>query len=124
MGYSGEMGLVEKRSMIELGDDGLRATAILTGDSLNRILIYSWYKGVASAGKEILHALLALDQSPFRRAEAALVMRVTTAVASTPEGVEQADERLRDFLTDLKNSRAEFCCIQKERAEHPVRPFS
>ena len=88
--------------MVDLGGLGLRATSILTGDGMNRILVYSWYQGVASVGREILYALLALDQSPFRRTETALVVRVSTPVAPTSQGVKQAEKRLLEFLADIK----------------------
>ena len=85
--YEHEIGLVEERSLVEL--DARRqhpAVSILTGDEHGRILAYHWYEGVNSVREEILRALLALDQSPLRRPGGALVIRVATPVAPTPQG--------------------------------------
>jgi hypothetical protein len=68
------------------------------------MLTYHWYEGVESVATEILYAWLALDQSPFRREEMARVIRLSTYVELTPEGLTLADKRLRQFLKDLQAS--------------------
>lgn len=102
--FPGERGRLEERYIVALGKPWQQAVAILAGDDRTRFLIYYWYQGVASLGKEFLYALLALDQSPFRRSEPALVVRLSTTVEPGPEGLKLADRRLRDFLEDLNHA--------------------
>lgn len=103
--FPGERGRLEERSTVTLGKPGQQAVAILASDDRSRFLIYYWYQGVASLGKEFLYALLALDQSPFRRPEPALVVRLSTTAEPGPEGLRAADRRLRGFLEDLNHAR-------------------
>ncbi len=103
--YLGERGFVEERSSVTLGSSGHQATSIIVYDSKTRFLVYSWYQGVSSLGKEFLYALLALDQSPFRRAEPALVVRLSAMIYPGAEGLKLADKRLRDFLADLNKAK-------------------
>ncbi|MCG6898628.1 MAG: exosortase/archaeosortase family protein [Gammaproteobacteria bacterium] len=103
--YPGEIGLVQERSVVDLGPDVGNAVAIVTDKGTQRLLSYSWYEGVESIAKEVLYAWLALDQSPFRRAEPMRVTRLTTFVELTPEGRMHADKRLRAFLQEMMTSR-------------------
>jgi hypothetical protein len=103
--YQGEIGLEQERSIVDLGPEVGQAVAIVTDHGTERWLSYYWYEGVESVAREVLYAWLALDQSPFRRDEAARVTRLTTFVEFTPEGRMQADKRLRAFLREMQSSR-------------------
>jgi exosortase len=104
-GYPDGVGLEQERSIIDLGPDITHAESIVIDDvNAERWLSYHWYEGIESVAKEILYALLALDQSPFRRDEPARVTRLTTYVELTPEGRQQADKRLRTFLREIKKA--------------------
>ena len=103
--YPDGMGLEQDRSIVDLGPDIGHAIATVIDNDAQRLLTYYWYESVDSVGKEILYALLALDQSPFRREKPARVTRLTTYVEFMPEGRERADKRLRDFLQEMKTSR-------------------
>ena len=106
-GYPGGVGLEQERSIVDLGPDIGNAVSIVIDDiDGQRWLTYNWYEGVDSVAKEIVYALLALDQSPFRREKQARVTRLTTYVELTPEGRMRADRRLRDFLREMKISEA------------------
>ena len=103
--YPDGMGLVQEQSIVDLGPDIGHAIATVIDNDAQRLLTYHWYEGVDSVSKEILYAMLALDQSPFRREEPARVTRLTTYVEFIPDGRERADKRLRDFLQEMENSR-------------------
>ena len=103
--YPGAIGEEQAHTIVDLGPDISQAVAIVSNKGPQRLLIYTWYEGIASIGKEILYALLALDQSPFRREELARVTRVSTAVNFTPQGRMLADKRLRGFLQEMKTYR-------------------
>ena len=104
-GYPGGMGLEQERSIINLGPDIDLAESIIIDDAnALRWLTYYWYEDIASTGKEILYAMLALDQSPFRREKQAKVTRLTTLVELTPEGRMLADKRLQAFLREMKTA--------------------
>jgi hypothetical protein len=103
--YPDEMGLEQERSIIDLGPDIGHAVATVLDNNTQRLLTYYWYEGVDSVSKELLYAILALDQSPLRRDKQARVTRLTTYVELTPEGRMLADKRLRDFLREMKISR-------------------
>jgi len=103
-GYQDAIGLELERSTVDLGPDIGHAVAIVTDHGTQRMLTYHWYEGVDSTAKEILYALLALDQSPFRREKPARVTRLATYVELTPEGLMLADRRLRRFLREMNMS--------------------
>jgi len=105
--YPGAIGLVEARGPVDLGGDGPRVVSVVAETEIGRLLSWHWYEGTGSAAEEIMRAMLALDQSPFRREAGARVVRLTTYVERTPEGRRQAEQRLRDFLGDLNNAWAE-----------------
>ena len=66
-----------------------------------QILTYHWYEGTDGWASEILRALLATDQSPFRRSQPARVIRVATALGSTPAAGMEDEARLRAFASSL-----------------------
>ena len=103
--YPDGIGLEQEQSIVDLGPDIGHAVATVIDNDAQRLLTYYWYEGVDSVGKELLYAILALDQSPFRREKQARVTRLTTYVELTPEGRMLADKRLRDFLREMKISR-------------------
>lgn len=113
-GYQGEMGMVEKHSVVDPGKPELYAESILTGNGYSRFLIYYWYKGVESVSQEILYALLALDQSPFRRDDPALVIRVSTKVEPGQDGLKLAEKRLLDFIDDINTAEPGFAPPKKK----------
>lgn len=102
--YQDAVGLELERSIVDLGPDVGHAVAIVTDNGTQRMLTYHWYEGIDNTAKEILYALLALDQSPLRREKPARVTRLATYVALTPEGRTLADKRLRAFLREMKIS--------------------
>jgi hypothetical protein len=102
--YQDEMGLVQERSIVDLGPDAGQAVAIVTDNGAQRLLTYSWYEGIENVAREILYAWLALDQSPFHRDELARVTRLGTFVELSPEGQQRADGRLRTFLREMKQA--------------------
>jgi exosortase len=103
--YPGGIGLEQEQSIVDLGPDIGHAVATVIDNNAQRLLTYYWYEGVDSVSKELLYAILALDQSPLRRDKQARVTRLTTYVELTPEGRMLADKRLRDFLREMKISR-------------------
>ena len=50
---------------------------------------------------EILRALLATDQSRFRRSQPARVIRVTATLGSTPLARKEDEAKLRGFVASL-----------------------
>lgn len=101
--FQGEMGLVEEQFLVEIEGVSQPVQAVIATNNMHgRLLSYHWYEGTGGIGEEILRALLALDQSPLRRPGGALVIRLTTKAAPTPQGKELADKRLRDFLAAMK----------------------
>ena len=60
-----------------------------------QILTYHWYEGTDGLASEILRALLATDQSPFRRSQPARVIRVATALGPTPLARVEDETKLR-----------------------------
>ena len=64
-------------------------------------LSYYWYEGTDALGVEILRALFAADQSPFRRSRPARVIRVATAVDSVPAARVEDEAKLRAFASSL-----------------------
>jgi EpsI family protein len=103
--YPDDMGRIEKRTLFELDTHQKTAESILTNTKRGRFLVYHWQEGIESIGEEMLRGLLALDQSPWRRPAGALVFRVATPVAPTSQGEREAEQRLRDFISDLGERR-------------------
>ena len=53
---------------------------------------------ILSLWVEVLRSFLALDQSPLRRPERGLAIRMSTETDETAEGVAEARGRMRSFL--------------------------
>lgn len=64
----------------------------------DRWLVVHWSVGVESLPHEAVRALLALDRSPLRRTEDALVVRIATPIDPGSDGLLRAANRLDDFL--------------------------
>jgi len=97
--YPYEMGVTRERYKLSM--DGIQATALVTEHDNIQHLTYHWYDGVKSTGNEVVRALLALDQSPYRRLEIAKLTRVTTTIPAGPNGRQLAEKSLADFLDHL-----------------------
>ena len=104
--YTDRIGLEQERSIVYLGPDTGHAVSVVTELGAWKMLTYHWYEDVDSAGKEILYALLARDQSPFRRKDQAKVTRLATYISHAPEGRMLADKRLQTFLQEMTKSEA------------------
>jgi exosortase/archaeosortase family protein len=68
---------------------------------LAHVLTYHWYEETEGLIPEIFRALFATDQSAFRRVRPARVIRVATAVDSTPAARVEDEAKLRAFATSL-----------------------
>jgi hypothetical protein len=99
--YQGEVGIVEERALINPDAGDLQIESIVSLADRGRILTWHWYEGVASISEEVWRAFLAMDQSPFRRSEGALVVRLATFVPPDPNGKYVAEQRLQDFFASL-----------------------
>ena len=75
---------VEERGSVPLESVEARVERVVARSQSTQVLTYHWYEGTDGLASEILHALLASDQSPFRRSQPARVIRVATALGSTP----------------------------------------
>jgi mitochondrial fission protein ELM1 len=68
---------------------------------LAHVLTYYWYEEIEGLISEVLRALLATDQSPFRRVRPARVIRVAIAVDSNPGARVEDEAKLRAFASSL-----------------------
>jgi len=91
---------IEERADVELSL-GYRAERVVARDERSRILAARIHVGVASTASEALRAFLALDRSPFARRGHGYVVRLSTAIEPGPQGIPQAERRLRDALRGL-----------------------
>jgi exosortase len=99
--YQDGIGLVEERFLLEPDVINHQVDVVVSSTDNGRIMTWHWYEGVASIPEEILRAFLALDQSPFRRPEGALIVRLATFVPPGPDGKFVAEQRLQDFFASL-----------------------
>ena len=97
--YPGEIGITRERYEFSIND--IQTTALVTEYENIQVLSYHWYDGVESTGNDITHALLAFDQSPYRRQEIAKFTRVAIAIPAGPDGRQLAEKGLADFLEQL-----------------------
>jgi hypothetical protein len=94
----------QRRSVeIEVTSPPLRMEQLKARRFAARWLVLHGYRGTGSVLEETLRALLALDQpgSPFARPERARLLRVGTAIGPGPDGLRDAEERLRELLEAL-----------------------
>jgi exosortase len=96
---------VEQRRYVEIevSPAPLRMEQLVARRFASRWLALHGYRGTGSVLEETLRALLALDQpgSPFARPERARMLRVGTAIGPGPDGLRDAEERVRQLLEDL-----------------------
>ena len=102
--YHEAIGLVQEQSVIDPGAGMGHVNRVISDYGTQRLLTYSWYENTGSVLEEVLYAIFALDQSPFRREDLATVIRVTTNIELVPGGRAQAEKRLRTFLRDLQRT--------------------
>jgi exosortase len=93
---------VERRE-IELAPGRARATAVVGQRFGSRALVLYAYRGTRSLLEESLRAALALDQgaSPWARRDGVSLLRLSTHVPPGPDGVREAEDRLRGFFAEL-----------------------
>jgi EpsI family protein len=75
---------IEEKGTVDLGAAGPRAVRVVAQSASGRILSYHWYEATERLASETVRAVLAMDQSPFRRSQPARVIRVTTELGSDP----------------------------------------
>jgi EpsI family protein len=92
---------VEERSSVSLESIETRVERVVARSESTQVLTYHWYEGTDGLASEILRALLASDQSPFRRSQPARVIRVATALGSTPLARTEDETKLRAFASSL-----------------------
>ena len=92
---------VEERSSVSLESIDARVERAIARSDFERALTYHWYEGTDGMASEILRALLATDQSRFRRSEPARVIRVAIALGSTPLAWKEDETKLRGFAASL-----------------------
>jgi exosortase len=95
---------VEERGPVEVEPGPGAMERVVARRFATRSLVLHAYRGTASVLEETLRAALALDRpgSPFARPEPARALRVSTSIGPGPEGLREAEERLRSLLTDLE----------------------
>jgi exosortase len=77
---------------------------IVAQTRLAHVLTFYWYEETKGLFSETLRALSATDQSPFRRSRPARVIRVATAVDSTPAARLEDEAKLRAFASSLADA--------------------
>jgi len=98
---------VVERSSVTLEAVESRIERVVARSETVKILTYHWYEGVNGLASEILRALLATDQSRFRRSQPARVIRVATALGSTPLVRQEQEATLRAFASSFSNALSE-----------------
>ncbi|MCI0636024.1 MAG: EpsI family protein, partial [Actinobacteria bacterium] len=93
----------EERREVELDPGAVRMQAVVARRFGQRSVTYHAYRGSESLARETWRAALALDQagSPFARADGARLLRLTTSVPPGPDGVREAEARLRRLFSNL-----------------------
>jgi EpsI family protein len=92
---------VEERNSVSLESVEARVERVVARSERKQILTYHWYEGTDGLASETLRALLASDQSPFRRSQPARVIRVATSLGSTPLARTEDETKLRAFASSL-----------------------
>jgi exosortase len=93
---------LEERGPVEVEPAGPMQRVVARRFASRSLALHA-YRGTGSVLEETLRAVLALDRpgSPFARPERARVLRVSTSIGPGPEGLRDAEERLRSLLADL-----------------------
>ena len=106
-GITGGGWVIENEEVTSLGHAQPNVVVRQIRRGKQRRLIYHWYEGSRGFGDEVFRALLALDQSPFRRPEASVVVRLETKLTGTSESARRrAERRLRRFFRASRELRA------------------
>lgn len=94
---------VEERAPVEVEPGAGPMQRVVARRFASRSLAFHAYRGTGSVLEETLRAALALDRpgSPFARSERGGVLRVSTSIGPGPEGLREAEERLRSLLAAL-----------------------
>ena len=92
---------VEERDFVVLEPIEARIERVVARSESAHVLTYHWYEGTEGLVFEILRALFATDQSPFRRSQPARVIRVATVLASSPIARAEDEAKLRAFTSSL-----------------------
>jgi EpsI family protein len=96
---------VVERSFVSLGSGGPRVERVVAQSVSGLALSYHWYEATERLARETVRDVLALDQSRFRRAQPAGVIRVTTELGSDPLEQSRDEAELRAFATSLAVAR-------------------
>ncbi len=96
---------VVERSSVSLGSGGPRAERVVAQSVSGLTLSYHWYEGTERLARETVRNVLATDQSRFRRAQPAGVIRVTTELGPDPLEQSRDEAELREFATSLAIAR-------------------
>jgi exosortase len=94
---------VEERGPVEVVPGTGPMQRVVARRFASRSLALHAYRGTTSVLEESLRAAFALDRpgSPFARSDRAGVLRVSTPIGPGPEGLRDAEERLRSLLAEL-----------------------
>jgi EpsI family protein len=98
---------VEERSSVSIESVEARVERVVARSESTQALTYHWYEGTDGLASEALRALLASDQSPLRRSQPARVIRVATALGSTPLERREGEAMLRAFSSSLATALGE-----------------
>jgi EpsI family protein len=75
---------------------------VLVRTRQRRTLSLSWYEGARGIWREMGRGLVALDHSPLRGRRGITAVRISTPIEASSDGESRADERLRQFATELR----------------------
>jgi EpsI family protein len=92
--------IVDAHETLEL--DGRELEELQVRRGTRRMLIHHWREGTADLGTEAVRTALALDVSPFRRADHPVVIRLTTPIDAGPAALEAGRTLLRRFSGQIR----------------------
>lgn len=101
LGVPGSAQVLLADGSFSLPDLGIEGRVTMTRGAEGTSLNYSWFRGTAGLGVELLRAFFALDHSCFHRPEGAYALRVSTPVDSESD-LPAARERLHRFAGFLE----------------------
>jgi exosortase len=85
------------------GIDALDGELMLLRSRAGDKLALHWYEGLETPGEETFRAFFSLDRGPFRREGFARVVRISTPVERSPQGLVQAEGRLMAFYPVVRD---------------------